>query len=208
MENTDLDIQSPKKLKRIDIHYVSHEIQHLFHVEKGYLYTVKELFLRPGKTVRTYIFEDRDKLVKPVVFLIFSSVIFTLILHLFHIEFTFFGTIKGRAEGINNWLNSQFGYTNLILTLFIGLWIKLFFYKRNYNLFEIVVLLCYAMGEGILIFGIFLIPDSIFPNPYLNNVSIFFYLIYSIWAIGQFFGEKKFVNYLLAIVSFLGGWAT
>ena len=29
------------KIKRIDAKYISHEVQHLFHIEKGYLYTIK-----------------------------------------------------------------------------------------------------------------------------------------------------------------------
>ena len=43
------------KLKRIDKHYVSHELLHLFHFEKGFFYTAKELFLRPGDSIKEFI---------------------------------------------------------------------------------------------------------------------------------------------------------
>ena len=47
--------------------------------DRGILYTVRELLLRPGKTVRQFIQEDRNRLVKPIVFIIVCSLIYSLI---------------------------------------------------------------------------------------------------------------------------------
>lgn len=200
------------KPKRIDAQYVSHEIQHLFHLEKGFLFTVKELLLRPGKAIREFLLEDRNKLVKPVVFLIFTCVIFTLIAHYSGIKFTLFGIsgnplLKGNdwAKKISDWQNGHFGYTNLFIITFVGLWIRLFFRKQPYNLFETVVLLCYAFGQSILLLIPFIpltkVTDS--PIPFLVGMAIYF--LYLVWAIGQFFGEKKPGNYIYALVSLLFG---
>ena len=68
------DLLEKSNLKRIDRRYISHEIEHVLHLDRGFFYTVKELFLRPGKAVREFLFEDRKKLVKPVLFLIFMIV--------------------------------------------------------------------------------------------------------------------------------------
>ena len=35
-------------LKRIDRRYISHEIEHVLHLDRGFFYTVKELIVRPG----------------------------------------------------------------------------------------------------------------------------------------------------------------
>jgi hypothetical protein len=62
----------PLALKRIDTHYIAHEIEHLLHFERGILHTIKELCIRPGQTIRKYISENRSRLVKPIVFIIIT----------------------------------------------------------------------------------------------------------------------------------------
>lgn len=66
-------------LKRIDKHYISHEIQHLLHFEEGFIYTVKELLTRSGNSIRMYLDENRNKHMKPVAFLIFTSLLYTIV---------------------------------------------------------------------------------------------------------------------------------
>ncbi|WP_392436498.1 DUF3667 domain-containing protein [Cruoricaptor ignavus] len=73
----------PAKLKRIDAHYIKHEIEHVLHYDKGILFTVKELLLRPGKNVREFFTENRNRLVKPIIFIIVTSLIYSLISHFF-----------------------------------------------------------------------------------------------------------------------------
>jgi predicted acetyltransferase len=47
---TELIQNSPRddNLKRIDGHYIIHEIEHVLHFERGNLYTVRELITKPG----------------------------------------------------------------------------------------------------------------------------------------------------------------
>ena len=219
MENQDGNFrekeQLSKNIKRIDAHYISHEIQHLFHFEKGFPFTLRELLLRPGKSVREFLFEDRNKYVKPVIFLIVSSIIFTLITHFFHIEYSFFNIdkivpLKGkiRSKEIGEWTNSHLGYTNLIMGIFIGIWIKIFFKKHNYNIFEIVVLLCFVLGTSLIILATFLSVAVLFKIPIIVLIAIFSNFAYIIWAIGQFFGEKKFINYIKSALTYVLGMLT
>jgi hypothetical protein len=63
----------PAKLKRIDKHYISHELLHLLHFEKGFFYTIRELMTRPGDSIKEFIVEHRNKHMKPVGFLILTS---------------------------------------------------------------------------------------------------------------------------------------
>jgi hypothetical protein len=213
-ENIEVDSAPSNELKKIDAHYIAHEIQHLLHFEKGFLFTVKELLLRPGKSVRTFIHEDRSKYVKPVIFLIICSVIYTSITHFFHIEWSFFNIDKInlpelrneiRSKEIGSWTEGHLGYTNLIMGIFIGLWIKVFFKNHNYNLFEILVLLCFVLGEAILMLGLVLSVARLFESATIGAIGALSYFIYIIWAIGQFFGEKKIINYIKsALTYFLG----
>ena len=53
-------------VKRISLHGLIHDAIHLFtHVEKGLLYTLKQLLINPGQMQRTYVEGARTKFQKP-----------------------------------------------------------------------------------------------------------------------------------------------
>ncbi|MFN3022060.1 DUF3667 domain-containing protein [Chryseobacterium sp. TY3] len=204
--------QTKPKLKRIDQQYISHEIQHLLHFDKGIFLTIKSLLIQPGKTIREFLFENRDKYVKPVLFLIVSAIIFSIILHLLHINLSFFNIdtmeiLKGkiRSKEIGEWTNKNIGYAQLIMGIFIAFWIKLFFKSFKYNIYEILVLLSYVLGEALLIFGSFIIIANIFKSENIATIGVIIYFVYIVWAIGQFFGEKKIINYIKSIFAYFLG---
>ncbi|MFV8345099.1 DUF3667 domain-containing protein [Flavobacterium sp. ZB4P13] len=215
LEDLELKPKLSEKLKRIDGHYISHEIQHLLHFEKGFLFTIKSLLIRPGKAIREFIFEDREKYIKPVLFLIFTSVIFTFILHSVHITISFFNVdkfqlLKGelRSKEIGEWTDNHVGYAQLIMGVFIAFWIKFFYRKFKYSIYEILVLLSFVMGEAILIFTFFIVFAKVFKSQNLVFIGSVIYFVYIIWAIGQFFGEKKISNYIKSILAYFLGSLT
>ncbi|EEI90240.1 hypothetical protein HMPREF0765_4191 [Sphingobacterium spiritivorum ATCC 33300] len=204
-----------QKLKRINSNYISHEIQHLIHFEKGFPFTIKNLLLRPGKSIREFLFENRDKYVKPVLFLVVSSVVFLLLMSFLHIHLSFFNIdtmeiLKGkiRSKEIGAWTNKNMGYSQLIMGIFISLWIKVFYRKYKYNIFEILVLLSFVLGEALLIFAFFIIVANIVQSENVAVFGIIVYFVYIIWAIGQFFGEKKAINYIKSFFVYFLGNAT
>ncbi|MFV8321931.1 DUF3667 domain-containing protein [Flavobacterium sp. LS2R12] len=202
----------PKTIKRIDFHYLIHEIEHLLHFEKGFHFTAWHLIIKPGKTIRTYLFENRNKYVKPIVYLFFASLIFTLFTSFFHIQYTYLnvGYIEPLKDKVNlktidNWLISHIAYTNIIVGFCIAPWLVLLYRKRKYNIFEMIVLMSYVLATGLLI--IIPIITLVKITNIFSNLTIFF-IVYQIWAIGQFFGEKKTVNYLNALLAFILGVLT
>lgn len=196
------------KIKRIDGHYIMHEIEHILHFERGILFTIRELLIRPGKSIRHFIAEDRARLVKPVIFIIVTSLIYTLILHFFHIEdgaFKLDETKQPVTSLILKWIEGHYGYANIIMGAVIAFWIKIFFKKYNYNYFEIIILLCFVMGMEMLIFSVFLIMQG------LSNINLMVIagcvgIAYCIWAIGQFFDKTK-LTYLKAFVAYILGYS-
>jgi len=194
-------------LKRIDGHYISHEIEHLLHFERGILYTVRELLLRPGATVRRFISDDRSRLVKPVIFLIITSLIYTLVSHFFHIEdgyMKFEGEKKSSTGAIFEWIQAHYGYANIIMGIFIAFWAMIFFKKYNYNFFEILIVLCFAMGMAMLIFAF---CGIIYGIAHIDIMQIggCIGIIYCAWAIGQFFDKRKFSSYAKALGAYILG---
>lgn len=67
----------PVQLKRIDSHYIMHEIEHVLHIEKGILFTIKELLIRPGQNIREFIKDNR------MLTFSFSAVLSGLLIDLF-----------------------------------------------------------------------------------------------------------------------------
>lgn len=212
MKETD-HLEENQQLKRIDSSYIIHEIQHLLHLESGFLFTVKQLFIRPGKLVRNFIFEDRSKATKPIIFLIFSATLFTLIFHFFHIEYQFISLPQKigntdqylEKKAISDWINNHVGYASLMIGFLIALWIKVFFRKHNYNIYEITILLCYSIGQLLLILLAFSLLEFLFKTHSIAAIGVFAGYFYVFWSIGQFFGEKKIMNYVKSILCcFLG----
>jgi hypothetical protein len=199
----------PVQLKRIDRHYIVHEIEHFFHFERGILYTVKGLLINPGQNIRHFITDNRSRLVKPIIFIIITSLIYTLVNHFFHIEegyATFSDTKISTTGNIFKWIQDHYGYSNILMGIFIALWIKIFFKKYNYNFYEILILLCFVIGMAMLIYTLFAIFLGL---THINLLKIGGYIgmIYCAWSIGQFFDGKKIFNYIKALVSYVLGMA-
>ncbi|WP_276974214.1 DUF3667 domain-containing protein [Flavobacterium filum] len=195
------------KLKRIDGHYIVHEIEHVLHFEKGILYTIRELLLKPGENVRYFISENRSRLVKPIIFIIVTSLIYSLVNHFYHIEegYVHYDESSKSTTGlIFKWVQDHYGYSNIIMGIFIAVWTKLLFRKYGYNFFEILILLCFVMGIGMLIFALFAFLQGITKIDLMQIAGIVG-IVYSAWAIGQFFDKKKPINYLKAFASYMLG---
>jgi len=198
------------QLKRIDGHYIIHEIEHVLHFEKGILYTVKELLIRPGQSVRAFLSDNRNRLVKPIIFIIISSLIYTLINHYFHIEDGYVAYIEAQKTAtstIFEWVQGHYGYANIIMAVFIGLWLRLFFRKSGYNFFEILILLCFIMGIGMLIFSVFALLEGA-TKFNLKQAAGMAGFAYCSWAIGQFFDPRKISGYIKAIAAYVLGMVT
>ncbi len=199
----------PVKLKRIDRKYMKEELGQVLQFEKGIFFTVKELLIRPGKSIRIFIAEDRNRLVKPILFIILTSLVYTLVEHYFRIEEFYLG-YKGPDDSaisiIFAWIQRNYGYFNIILGVFITFWVKILFKKYAYNFYEILILLYFAIGITMLIFSLFIIIE-VFTKLSVMQYTSLASTIYLSWAIGSFF-EKKFKNYLKAFAAYILGTIT
>ncbi|WP_291285721.1 DUF3667 domain-containing protein [Flavobacterium sp.] len=204
------DCGQPKTLKRINGYYIVHEIEHVLHFERGILYTIKELITNPGQNIRNYLTENRSRLVKPIIFIIVTSLIYSVSNHFFHFQdgyMSFLDSQKTTTSAILKWVQVNLGYSNIMMGIFIALWTKLFFKKRDYNIFEILILLCFVMGIGMLIYAIF---GLVYGLTHLNimqfaGIAAF---IYSTWAIGNFYDRGKASSYIKAFFAYILGMIT
>jgi len=199
----------PAKLKRIDGKYILSEIGSVLNFDKGILFTIRELLLRPGQSIRNFISDDRNRLVKPIAFIIVTSLIYSVSQQFLHFEDGYINysieNEKSAILSIFKWISNNYGYTNIFMAFLIAFWIKIFFRKHNYNFFEILILLFFLMGIGMLLFAFFGIISSIININVLDSGGAIIVFIYIFWGIGQFFGKKKITNYLKGLLSYIFG---
>ncbi len=202
----------PTKLERIDRNYALKEGINLFGLEKGFLYTIKELFLRPGQTVHDYLTTNRFKYTKPLTFLLVASAIYTFVAHYLRVETILqeeFADKLQNRHGLSamQWVQDNYGYANILSTVFIIYWMKIFFKKHHYNTYEIAVLLFFVMGEAMIFYIFIPINTKYFHSTMIENSLTLLVSLYTGWAIGQFFGNK-FSNYVKAFFAYLIGFTT
>ena len=100
------------------------------------------------------------------------------------------------------WIQNNYGYANILMGIFIAFWTKLLFKKYKYNFYEILIVLCFVMGIGMLIYTVFGLLEAITQLKLLQIGGIIGF-IYTSWAIGSFFDKKKKMNYLKALFAYL-----
>lgn len=146
---------------------------------------------------------------KPVAFLVITSLIYTVLAHFFHLdeigdEKSPFG--QSSVGTIMEWIQSHYGYANLVMSIFIVMWTMLFFRKYGYNFFEISMLICFVMGEGMLLLSLDVIIAGSISKGIFNAILYVIFLVYPTFAIGQFFDKSKAINYVKALLAYLLGF--
>lgn len=197
----------PSSVERIDGRYILREIGSALNFQRGILYTLKALAVHPGKSVREYLTGSRSRLVKPIVFIIVTSLFYSLCMAIFNFEDGYVGYVEDDGSTANNlfrWVQDNYGYANLMMGVLIALWTKLFFRKHPFNLFEILILLCYVMGMGMFMLAIFGVAEGLTSLKVLQFGAILLF-VYTTWAMGQFFDGRKVSSYLKALFAYLFG---
>jgi len=194
----------PAQLTRINGRYVLKEMADAFNAQKGFLYTLKKLIVNPGDHIRVYITEDRSRFMKPISFVIITSLIYTCANYFFPIS-NFLPTSKYDSEinqAIFEWTQQNSGYVNLIAGFFMAFGVRIIFRKAGYTLFEIFIVLCYVFGFTSILDAVALIFQS------QTNVNLMIPYVgiietaYIAFATGQFFDKKKVSTYIKVLLSF------
>ena len=199
----------PAELTRIDGKYIVKEIGSVLSFKKGILFTIKVLLIRPGQNIKAFIHEDRRRLVKPVIFVIFCSFIYTILQQLLHFEDEYINNpansqVSNTTIAMIEWIQGNYGYSNILIAIFVVPWTKILFRKYDYNFFELLILILYVFGMVMLISSLFGVMEK------LTGLTLFYTgglvsFIYVSWGIGQFFGGRKIINYFKGLLAYTLG---
>ncbi len=222
-----------KKYKRIDKKYIWDEIQYTFlHFNKGFLYSIKNIILNPGKTARTFIDGNRVNHYKPI------SLAFVLagISAFLSLKLVNLGEIMQKAATVKSAMNNDFmqkfmsfnehysSFIMLALVPIMAVFTKLVFRKWGQNYYEHVVMNAFGLCIY-LIFSIIVVdPIAYFVKDDVNFVmrlvyyTMAFIPIFMVWFYHGFYPERKlktiiwkvflivlliFVTYILLIIGII-----
>lgn len=212
------------QIKVVNFQYVLEEIVGgIFQVDYGFFYTVKELFARPGHSIRQYLQGKRIKHFKPISFAFLLSTIYTVAI-LFIDQDTLLGEgIGGFVQAITDaagkrndsiskaemklipallWFKDNYAYTTLFLVPLFTIGTYVSFLGKGYNYFEHLILNLYVEGQKMIVYLIFV------PFLYAFNEDINDILQMSQFIIGFLMGVITFVQFFknTRIVSSVSRW--
>jgi len=183
------------QIERININSLLHEVAHTFwHLEKGFLYTLKELAINPGTTQRKYLSGIRIRYQKP--FPLFAISLTFCALALFFI----YRNAPNQSD--------QFFYKHYWLMVhasmlpFFALITYILFKSRNLNYAEALVMNVYLLGFT----SVCIVPINalsyFLPNLFIDLFEVIFLVIYNIWTNLNFF--KGEVVWWIIVKSIVG----
>jgi hypothetical protein len=209
-----------------DINFKStmHDIQHsIFHIDKGILYTTKELFRSPGQTIRSYLNGKRVKHFKPFAYVFVLSTIYAILTRLSHKSTLLNDFLDGFYRGASDaesqsglglfgevlqWMSSHYAYATLLIIPIFSFASYICFRKAQYNYFQHLILNSFVAGLRTSVFLI-LLPFTYFitdksANDIFDSVKAYLSVGLTIWMYYCFFNSyNPFVRVLLTILAYL-----
>lgn len=190
-------------IHKINMAFVWHDIQHgLFHFDNGIIYTLWQLFKKPGITIREFIKGKRMRYFPPVSMVVVMATLYGLFYHLFHINTFKYSTNETTDfNELNEWLGSHYSIFTLLTIPFYAFFSYLFFKKQGYNFSEHIVLNSFLASQRLCI--------SLLSLPFLyyatsaNQVSAIAFFIFLIDMLLAYRGFYQFFVNISRWKSFL-----
>jgi hypothetical protein len=212
----------PASTHDINFHFLWHDIQHgFFHFDNGIFYTARQLFTRPGHSIREFIEGKRVKHFKPISLVVLLATVYGLLSLSFHInvlseiKITGLGNDEINAQQIKEWIDSHFAWVSLATLPFYALATFIAFRKQGYNFMEHLVLNAFLAGQRLFLhIAVFPIIYLLNSTPNLKSFTDFLSLadlILMVWAYSQFFNKlskikvfwRTILMYLVFLASFV-----
>lgn len=213
----------PTPMHRIDWHFLAHEFKRsVLDMDRGILYSLKRLMLRPGHLMRDYIEGRRAQQIKPLVLLMIMSAV-TVFLAKYFLEGDLIGSaisVSGADAAnpnagksldatrmanafavVKHWMNQNYTAATLLLLPLEAAVFKLAFRRvGNLNYPEWLVIATFLTAQSFVIM-MFAIPfQRTFPLAQAWGMSLV--LVYSVYSLTQFF--KGYPRWKAVLRSLLG----
>lgn len=196
-------------VQRINLPYLLNEIpESLFQLNHGLFFTIKELIMRPGHSLREFLAGKRVHHYKPIAFILVTSAFYILIALTLDQKTNFDDALTGVKEAILefspdedfkfiNWMIDKQVYLPFLMIPLFSLASFFSFRKYSYNYVEHLLINIYISGQKMIInvcFGLLF-----FKNENLPLIALIVGVLYTFWAFNQLFNQKKLSSNLSKI---------
>lgn len=204
-----------KKAKRIDRTYIKDEIQYtVFHMNKGFLYSIKKILRAPGKTAREFLEGNRVNHYKPIllVFVIagISAFITNTLIHPDVVMEKYFESHKVKTafdmKSFNSFIYKYQAILMLASVPFMAFFTWLAFKKWGYNYCENVVITAYSLIYLQVLSILIVVPVQYFlrDNPELfmpisSAITFLLMICCFIWFYIDFYNNKSAGDVILRL---------
>lgn len=205
------------KIKRINLsNFLSEVSASLFQVNKGFFFTQRELFVRPGKSLEEFLNGKRKNHFKPIAYALTLSTLYFLIVQLTQQNTWMDDAITGwmnaateidstlKVPKMGLWLAKNYAYSTLLLLPVFSLasYLSFFPFKKNY--LEHIVVNAYITGHQALLYSIFALIGTIVEFDLLESLPLLVAVAYTFWVFWQLFSDgNRFVNILRSALTYL-----
>ncbi len=203
------------KVKRINFfNFFTQITESVFLINKGFFYTLINLFLRPGQSIRNFLDGKRKYHFKPLAYVLVLSTVYylisriaeqnTLIDDLITGFFNYDANKESTLSPFLTWLSANYAYATLILLPLFSLSSFICFLGLKVNYLEHIVLNAYITGQQAIFYSIFISLEIFITNDILEVIPVFISVGYTFWVYWQFFIEgNRVLNIIRSIFTYL-----
>ena len=209
-------------VRRISLVGLLKDLPHaIFHVDRGFLYNIKQLMRRPGPAIKGYLEGKRVPFYHPASFLIIALVVNYLVVKITDLHFYDQEELKNldplAAQAILDydsmqWWFLEHTYIYILLaipvsSLFLFAIFKML--KQSYNLAETAAVVLFTIAQGVLIQSfIYICFGWVQSGPFLRiveSVNLSILILYASLVIYQLITPgKKWTYLIIALLAGLG----
>jgi Protein of unknown function (DUF3667) len=207
--------------KRIEMKWLLHELPHaVWHLEKGFLFNVVQLFKRPGYAIADYLTGKRKNFYHPVSYLLILLAIMYVVMH--YLGAHWYDPVQDAGMSREDadfwieydksqqlWTQNYFRYLLIyfpVSSLLFMAWLRIL--KQKYNYAESFIITVFSVAQIIIPQIIFFFLASVFDNTaftrfqdiIINNligITMFFFQLYQL-------GNKSLKKIKRILLSFTG----
>lgn len=196
--------------------FINEVSESFFQIDKGFFYTLKELCIRPGRSLNEYLAGKRKSHFKPISYLLTLSTVYFLVSKLTNLD-TWLndivtGWMTGTGEQIENpkiseiasWFFTYYAYSTLLLVPIFSLASYLSFFKSGKTYLEHVVVNSYITGHQGIIYSFFLIGRTVIDSDLMEMIPVILAISYTFWVFWKLFPKgNRALNILGSALTYL-----
>lgn len=201
------------KVGRINFpNFLNQVSESILQIDKGFFFTLKELFVRPGNSLKEFLSGRRKNHFKPIAYALTLSTLYFLLTQITDqntwIDDLISGWIEGaegqvsvaQIPGVLTWFSKNYAYSTLILLPVFSLASYLSFFKFDKNYLEHMVINSYITGHLAIFYTLFAIAHTFIESDIMEMLPVLLAVSYTCWVFWQLFSECKPITKILRLI--------